>query len=246
MVAKNGSTWNPLRLFVLMVAAVPCLGAECEAETRFSASFESNTQGAPPDPVQPTGRVRVESGAGSVLVVPTPAGGDPDKWVRIRHPVANTNPTAMIADLSRSAGNGTTTLIATLFIPPPGPRPNPGLARALATVQFETTLPDGQAPSFMHLDFMDTGEVRIDDLPSTTFGSFPFGEPFTISVGSEVTPSNATAHITLLSPASGQVDRPIGSANLARAFSAVRFWIGFQFAATFFIDDLTVLHVPPS
>ena len=133
-----------------------------------------------------------------------------------------------------------------MFIPAPGPRPNPGVARALATVQFESALPGGQAAAFMHLDFMDTGTIRINDDPGTSFGSFPFGEPFTLSVSNEVTPAAATAHISLLSPGTGQVDHAIDFVSTARRFNAVRFWVGFQFASSFFVDDLTLLYAPPS
>jgi hypothetical protein len=231
--------------WMVPMCALACLGATCDVETIFSATFEADTIGAAPATAQAVGTVRVEKGGGTVTVVASPVPGGPDKWVRISHPTAVSNETSFLIDATRAPGNGTTSLLATLLIPSPGPRPNPAVARALATVQFESTLPGGQSAAFMHLDFMDTGTIRIDDAPSSTFGSFPFGEPFTLSVSNEVTPTSGTAHISLLSPASGQVDHPINFLNVARTFNSVRFWIGFQFASSFSVDDLSLLFAPP-
>jgi hypothetical protein len=232
--------------WMIPVCAMVCLGATCDVETIFSANFEADANGAPPATAQSVGTVRIEKGAGSVIVVPSPVPvTSPDKWVRISHPTAVTPETSFIVDATRTPGNGTTSLLATLMIPTPGPRPNPNITRALATVQFESALPGGQSAAFMHLDFMDTGTIRIDDNPGNTVGTFPFGQPFTLAVSSEVTPSAATAHISLLSPAEGQKDQPISFVNTARRFNSVRFWVGFQFASTFFVDDVTMLYAPP-
>ncbi|HEU4406874.1 MAG TPA: hypothetical protein VFS43_16525 [Polyangiaceae bacterium] len=65
------------------------------------------------------------------------------------------------------------------------------------------------------------------------------------SVSTQVSSSSASATISLLSPASGQVDRPISFVNVARDASSVRFWVGYQFASTFFVDDISILHSPP-
>ncbi|HEY0714323.1 MAG TPA: hypothetical protein VGF45_16695 [Polyangia bacterium] len=232
---------------IIPVCALFCLGASCDVETLFSANFEADANGAPPASAQSVGTVRVQKGGGSVIVVPSPVPvTTPDKWVRISHPTATTPETSFIVDATRTPGDGTNSLLATLMIPAPGPRPNPAVARALATVQFESALPGGQSAAFMHLDFMDTGTIRIDDDPNNTVGSFPFGEPFTLAVSNEVTPSAATAHISLLSPAEGQTDHPIDFVSTARRFNSVRFWVGFQFASTFFVDDITMLHAPPA
>jgi hypothetical protein len=232
--------------WMVPVCAMVCLGATCDVETIFSATFEADATGAPPATAQTVGTVRVEKGAGSVIVVPSPVPvSGSDKWVRISHPTAITPETSFLIDATRTPGNGTTSLLGTMMIPNPGPRPNPNVARALATVQFESALPGGQSAAFMHLDFMDTGTIRIDDSPSSSFGTFPFGQPFTLAVSNQVTPSNATAHISLLSPATGEVDHPISFVSTARRFNSVRFWVGFQFASTFFVDDLSMLYAPP-
>jgi hypothetical protein len=226
--------------------ALACLGADCDVETLFSATFESDASGFPPAAAQTVGTVRVEKGSGTVSVVGAVPGGTADKWVRINHPVAPSVETSFLIDATRMAGNGTTSLLATLFIPNPGPRPNPNLARALATVQFESHQPGGQAPAFMHLDFMDTGTIRIDDVPSSSFGSFPFDQPFTLAVSNKITPTTGSAHISLLSPGSGEVDHPISFLGVARSFNSVRFWIGYQWISSFYVDDLSVLYSPPS
>jgi hypothetical protein len=225
--------------------ALACLGADCDVETLFSATFESDPSGLPPSPTQTVGTVRVEKGGGAVTVAAAVPGGTPDRWVRINHPLATTAETSFLIDATHVPGNGTTTLLATLFIPTPGPRPTPSLARALATVQFESNL-TGQSPAFMHLDFMDTGTIRIDDVPSSSFGTFPFDQPFTLVVGNKITPTTGNAHISLLSPASGEVDHPISFLGLARSFTTVRFWIGYQWVSSFYVDDLSVLYSPPS
>lgn len=232
--------------WVIPLGALSCLGASCDVSTIFSANFESDVIGSPPAAAQTTGTVRVEKGGGSVTAVASPAPDTrPGTWVRVSHPTASSSETSFLVDATQSAGEGSTTLLASLFIPSPGPRPNPNVARALATVQFERALGNGQAPSYMHLDFMDTGVVRIDDLGSSSFGSFPFDQPFNLSVSTQVSATDATARISLLSPASGQVDHPVSFVNVARDFNSVRFWVGFQFASTFFVDDISILHSPP-
>ena len=225
--------------------ALACLGADCDVETLFSATFESDTSGFPPASAQTVGTVRVEKGSGTVTVAASVPGGTADKWVRINHPVAPSNETSFLIDATRMPGNGTTSLLATMFIPNPGPRPNPNLARALATVQFESNLGGGQAAAFMHLDFMDNGTIRIDDVPSSSFGSFPFNQPFTLAVSNQITPTTGNAHISLLSPGSGEVDHPITFLGVARSFTTVRFWIGYQWVSSFSVDDLSVLYSPP-
>jgi hypothetical protein len=125
----------------------------------------------------------------------------------------------MVTDFTRPGGGGTTTLVATPYIPSPGPRPPgaPNLPRALATVELDQGF-FGQSAEVTHLDFMDTGNVRIDDDPGSLFGSFPFDQPFSLFLSNEVTSaSSATAHVTLLAGASGQADRPNRFRGIAAA-----------------------------
>jgi hypothetical protein len=245
-------TWrgrNGLAEVMVPLCAALCLGADCDVETLFSDNFETDIVGSSPSPNPGTGHVRLEKGDGTVTVVSSPApASNAGKWTRITHNHVNTTETSMVLDLTRPAGAGTSTLLATMFIPDPGPRPPafPNFPRALATVQFEQTFFDGQAGAFLHLDFMDTRNVRIDDNPGTTFGSFPFGQPFFLLVSNEVGGGAATAHITLTSPGSGQVDHPIAFPSLAPGFNAVRFWIGAQFISSFSVDDITVFDKLPN
>jgi hypothetical protein len=240
---------NKRRVGLVMVAlcAAMSLAANCDVETLFSDNFETDIVNGAPAAAAPTGHIRVEKGNGSVLVVNSPApASNPGKWTRISHSGFNTPETSMILDLTRASGSQTSTLLATMLVPDPGPRPPqfPGLARALGTVQFEETLGGGQAGAFLHLDFMDTGVVRIDDGPS--FGSYPFGQPFTLIVSNEPGAGSATAHITLGGAASGQIDRPIAFPGLVPSFNAVRLWIGAQFTSSFLVDDLTVFAKLPN
>jgi hypothetical protein len=229
---------------LLPIGAVMCLAANCDVEGLFSDNFETDNLGASPSPNPAEGHVRVQPGDGSVTVVQAPPGAPAGKWVHIVHNHTNTAQPVMIADLTRAAGNGTSTLLATLFIPTPGPRPAefPNFPRALATVEFERTVVPGVAERLFHLDFMDTNELRMDDVPGSTPITFPYDKVFSILVSNEVNGGAATAHITVTpaTSATNQVDRPFQNPARAAELNAVRFYVGGQFLANFFVDDITV------
>ena len=207
----------------------------CGSTTVLQVNFNSDTAGSPPAPAQATGTVSLAPGAGTITVVPAPAPGLPaNKWARISHPTQPSPETVMRCTFSRFDGPGNYTLLASLFMPS---------GTGAATVQFETfNGSTSSAPSFLHLDFMPEGDVRIDD-SATRFGHFPRDQTFALSVNLVITGAAATAHMTLFGPgASGSQDYNINPAflSIARQFGAMRFWMGFQWQGAFFVDDILV------
>jgi hypothetical protein len=198
--------------------------------TVLTANFNGDAVGAPPAAAQSVGTVISEPGSGSITVVAAPPGvANPSKWVRISHPATPTPETSLRANATQF-GPGKYVLINSLFMPS---------GAAVATVQFETF--NGSA-SFLHLDFMPQGDVRIDDDESLRFGSFPRDQPFVLTVTLTITNASATAHIGLLGGASGTKDIVLKPAvlNIAKQFGSIRFWVGFQHKTTFFADDIVM------
>jgi hypothetical protein len=212
--------------------------ASCASETVLLANFTSNTVGAPPLPSQEIGTVAVDAGAGSVLVA-TPPPGASGTWVEIRHPAPNTPQTALQGRFAAFRGDGTYGLLAVLFIPS---------GCGVVTLQFE---PFANGPTtylnFLHLDFMPNNTVRLDD-NGTTFGTFPRDQFFTVSVSLKVGSPTTTAQMHLFGAgASGDLDYnvlPIFG-NLPRQFGGVRFWMGFQHAGAFKVDEIIVTYKKP-
>jgi hypothetical protein len=212
------------------------LATACNSTTVLQANFNSDTVGSPPAAAQATGTVLISPGGGSITVVDAPAAGLPaNKWVRISHPTQPSVETIMKGEFSRFGGVGTYGFLASLYIP---------TGTGAVTVQFETFGRGlNNSPDFLHLDFMPAGNVRIDDDDSRTFGRFARDRTFVLSVNFVITETNATAHISLIgSGTSGSIDVniPANRLSLARQFGSVRFWMGFQWTGSFFVDDILV------
>jgi hypothetical protein len=82
--------------------------------------------------------------------------------------------------------------------------------------------------------------VRVDDGPVRF--------PFALAVGLNITATTATAHISLFGAgASGTQDVNVSPIllPLAPRFNAVRFWMGFQWQGSFFVDDIIVTRKNP-
>lgn len=211
----------------------------CDSTTVLQANFNSDTVGSPPASTQATGTVSTDPGAGTVTVVAAPAPGLPaNNWVRISHPTTPSPQTGMRGVFSRFDGVGNYGLLASLYIPS---------GAGAVTVQFEPFIEPNEYFGFMHLDFMPEGDVRIDDGP-VRFGHFPRDQAFALSVNLVITATTATAHITLLGTgASGSTDVSVNPSLLAvaRQFGGVRFWMGFQWQGSFFVDDILVSRRNP-
>lgn len=207
----------------------------CGSTTVLLSNFSDDTIRSPPASTQATGTVTTEPGAGKVIVVAAPNPNLPaNKWAQISHPTAPSEETALTGNFSRFDGVGKYALLASLYIPS---------GTGIVTVQFET-FPQGPHPhlSFLHLDFMPEGDVRIDD-SNVRFGQFPRDQSFVLSVNLAITATTATAEIMLLGGnASGNTHVSVQPVliPLARQFGAVKFWMGFQHKGTFFVDDILV------
>jgi hypothetical protein len=197
--------------------------------------FDADTPGAPPSPTQALGTVIVEPGAGSVVVVDTPASDVTPankKWARISHPTEITPETSLVAVMQAPTGNGSFSVSTLLYVPS---------GTAVPTIQLETMpLGSSGSASFLHVDLLPDGSLRIDD--AMTFGHYPHDQPFLLSIGLEIDESGATARIAPVgAEASGSAEVPISALNVARLFGAVRIWMGYQFSGTFFADDVVVV-----
>ena len=220
-------------LFGVFILLIALLMNGCKSTTVLLANFNNDNIGSPPATSQATGTVSVISGGGSVIVNSPNNTIKSKKWCGISHPFNNSDPAELTGNFTQF-GKGKYGLLASLYIPD---------KEEVVTVQFEASkqspLPFGP---FLHLDFMPEGDVRIDD-GIQRFGQFPRNQNFVLSVNLNITDVAATAEITLLGAnASGNTTVQISQnvLPLARQFGAVKFWVGFQHRATFFVDDIIV------
>jgi len=202
----------------------------CGSTTVLLVNFKNDAVGSAPASAQPTGTVSINNGSGSIVVVNAPAAGMPvNKWGRIIHHTAPSPETTLTGNLTR-VGPGKYAFLCSMHIPS---------GAGVVTVQFETVNSSG---SFFHLDFMPENNIRIDD-GSTRFGTFPRDANFVLAVNLNITSTTTTIETTLLGTgASGNQTTNLtgGAASAARQFGAVKFWVGFQHNATFFVDDILV------
>jgi hypothetical protein len=217
---------------LLVAASGIILLCSCKATTVLLANFKNDNIGSPPGPNQPTGSVLLNPGSGLITVVASPpiANQPANKWALITHPAQPATETTLTGRFTQS-GTGKYGLLASMHIPG-----NAGVV----SVQFEAANPPG---SFMHLDFMAEGDLRIDDDDNLRFGHFPRDKNFVLSVKFDITATTATVEFTLLgADASGNKIVNVKPLFLpvARQFGAVKFWIGFQHRAEFFVDDIVV------
>ena len=203
----------------------------CKATTVLLANFKNDNIGSPPGATQPTGTVSLNAGSGLITVVASPLPAQPsNKWALISHPAQPAQETTLTGRFTQS-GTGKYGLLCSMHIPG-----NAGVV----SVQFEAANPLG---SFIHLDFMAEGDLRVDDDNALRFGQFPRDKNFVLSVNLDITGSAATVEFSLLGDgASGNkiVNVKPAFLNVAKQFGAVKFWIGFQHNASFFVDDIVV------
>ena len=209
----------------------------CSSTTVLLANFNAESIGAPPAFNQPTGTVEIADGAGSVRVVapPSPTAGG-NQWARVSHPTQPAPETVMRARFDSFHGTGQYGLLAAVFIP------SETGAVTLQLEPFNGSI--SSSPDFLHLDFMPENNVRINDNNADRFGTFPRNQSFVVSIQVNTTVTPPTATISLLgSGASGSRDVVLPS--IATQFGAVRFWMGFQWTGSFFVDDLIVTRKNP-
>ena len=202
----------------------------CARETLFRSNFDQTPAGQPPAAVQDVGTASVEGPPGTVIVIDPPVSPS-GKWVQISRPEGPAV-AGFQGKFSQTRGDGVYTFSATMFMTP---------ASGVATIQFETSA--GSAQAFLHLDFMQDNQVRIDDNDGAKFGSFPRGQPFIVQVTLNINASGSTAQIVLSGAgASGQQDYTIlpPFQGFSHQFGAVRLWQGIPHTGAF---DATTIAV---
>jgi hypothetical protein len=154
-------------------------------KTLFSSNFDPTPDGDPPSTVQAVGTARVEGRPRSVIVIDPPF-VHTNKWVRISRP---TGPEAasVVGVLTEVHGDGVYSFSAAMFMP---------AGSGVASISFETTVQE-----FLHLDFMPDNKVRIDDIDTTEFGSFPRDQVFLVQVTLNISAAQSTAHACCRTPA---------------------------------------------
>lgn len=226
--------WMSIRKIelLLLIACSVLLFSACSSSTVLLANFKNDNIGSPPSSTQPVGTLTVNPGSGLITIVSAPPTGpqNANKWALITHPAQPAAETELTGNFTKW-GLGSYGLLASLHIPS-----NSGVV----SVQFEAANPLG---SFMHLDFMPEGDVRIDDNNNVRFGTYPKDANFVLSVKLDITKDSAIVETTLLGAgASGNKTVSVNPLFMpaAKQFGKCKFWIGFQHNSSFFVDDIVV------
>ena len=225
---------------IAVMLATTFLGA-CTSDRVLLGNFNSGAVGTVPPTNQDVGTFVADEGGGSgtVRIAPPPPNATTN-WVEISHPTLNTAQVGIQGRFNQFRGDGKYGLLCVLFIP---------AGTGAVTVQFEPTQspPSGQGSylGFLHLDFMPNNTVRIDDT-TTTWGTFPRNQFFTLSVNLTVGASSTTAEMTLFGTgASGSHSHTVPGGflhNLSRQFNSMRFWMGAQHTGSFKVDEVIVSY----
>jgi hypothetical protein len=225
-------------LSVGLVLGLTLILTACNSTTILLVNFNSDTVGSQPSPTQATGTVGLEPGSGTITVVDAPASGlTATKWVSISHPTQPTPQTGIKCNVASGGGAGNFGLLASVYIPS---------GTGVVTVQFERSGGVNDYAEFLHVDFMPQGDLRINDDPNLRFGQFPRDQSFVLSVNLVITAASATATVSLLGAnTSGSRDVNITALPIAQQFGAVRFWMGYQWTGTFYVDDIIVSRRNP-
>ena len=213
------------------------LFSSCSSETIFQSNFDGTTTGQPPTHAQQVGNVNIDGPSGSVIVVASPIASS-GKWVQITRSNNQQSVSGLQCNVSKFIGDGEYTFSTNLFIPS---------GSGLVTIQFEPFgQPVGALTNFLHLDFTEDNQVRLDDNDATKFGSFPRSQIFMVQVTLKINASGpSTAHIALGgTDATGEADYTILSPflTLAHQFGAVRLWMGFPWSGSFDATTIVVTH----
>jgi hypothetical protein len=214
----------------------------CKQETLFESNFEATTVNQPPSATQKVGTATFAGGASSVMVVAAPPDASPPtKWVRISRATTapGTEPapvTLFQGNMTKAPGNGKYTFSTLMFMPTGN--------NNVASIQFEAlNQPLSNFTGFLHLDFLPTNRIRIDNDESTIFGTFPRNKPFMVQVTLDITDTSTKAHIVLAGAGTeGQADHDVIPAlrPLAQQFGSVRLWMGFPWTGEFYAANVLV------
>jgi outer membrane biogenesis lipoprotein LolB len=219
-----------------LLASIVVLLGGCASETLFQSNFDGTPPGQPPAHAQQVGTADAFGGAGQVTVVDGP-GGTGGKWVQIGRPVADTNIAGLVGRMTAIRGPGHYVFTGFFYMP---------TGTGLASINFETPNPiQPGLETFLHLDLTTNNNVRVDDNPNITFGSFTRDQPFILEVDLDTTVLPAKAHIVLSgATASGVFDyttQPVFQ-QASQQFGDVRVWMGFPWLGFFDATQLVVTH----
>ena len=235
MKTKNMSAIRFSLVVLFLLSLTFLFTAKACKQTKLFESQFNGALGSVPAAAQAVGTAQVHGAAPGRVVIATPPGVTPAKWVQITRLATDGDVSSFQGNFS-AAGDGNYTFWATVLIPSSG--------GALSTIQFEQAgQPVTNPVGFMHIDFMPDGKIRIDDDPSTIFGSYTKDQPFLVQVTFVINATSAKAHIVLAGAgASGVADRTIPAAFLfqARQFGAVRLWVGFPNSGKFYGTSIFV------
>jgi hypothetical protein len=225
---NSTALWIP----VIPLAALVMLTG-CASETLFRSNFDQTPIGQPPATMQDIGTAHIHGPAGSVLVIAPPVLPS-GKWVRISRP-EGPEVAGFQGTFSRFRGDSVYTFSTMMFM---------SSGSGIATIQFETfTNPVSNLQAFLHLDFTNDNQIRIDDNEDTKFGSFSRDQQFIVQVTLNINASASTAHIVLSGAgASGERDYTVipPLQSLSRQFGAVRLWQGFPHTGAFDATNVSV------
>jgi hypothetical protein len=229
--SKAGS--NSFWIFVAAIAASITIAGCNPPQTMFRSNLDQTVEGQPPSSMQDVGTAQIFGPVGSVTVVAPPVLPS-GKWLRISRP-NGPDVAGFQGTFSQFGGDGVYTFSTTMFMPS---------GSGVATIQFETfTNPVSSLSAFLHLDFTENNQIRIDDNEGTKFGSFPRDQPFIVQVTLDINAAASTARIILSGAgASGQSDYTVISPfqNMSRQFGAIRLWQGFPHTGAFEATNIAV------
>ena len=179
----------PRRAVLAMpLLASPLMLTGCGTETLLSASFNQDPTALPPAFQQTVGTALVLAGTGRVEVTVSPIGEADQHWALIQHPEFN-DVTALRCRFNALGGVGQFTCSTRLYIPA-------GARGGTPTVSFESFNQGlGDLQSFLHLDFLENGEVRVNDDGNLIAGTYQRAQLISILVALTIADTSATARL---------------------------------------------------
>lgn len=195
-----------------------CLLLGCNSDVLLLANFKQDTVGQPPSQIQSTGEVFTDGLSGWVRV--DTIAPSVNRWAHLRRPLNNDNLVALQGVFKPLRGDGDYGILYSIIIPS---------GSQIISFSLESpAAPPNIYGGFLHLDFLENNQVRIDDNGQTMFGSFPRDKPFVVSLVLHLTSGGSSVDITLTgNGAEGSLTYSIPNPYaLIRQFQAARFWIG--------------------
>jgi len=217
----------------LLVGSLSLLLAGCASQTLFQSNFGATPVGQAPAPMQAVGTAGVFGAPGGAVIAPSPIGTG-GNFLQVNR-VGQVD-VGMQGKLAQFLGDGSYTFDATMYMPS---------GSGTASISFEPSSAPLGSPfsSFMHLDFLDSNFVRIDDI-TTTGLAFPRDQPFIVQVTLQIGSPQSTAHIVLAgagtsgSPVDYTILPPFQGAS--HDFGAIRIWMGFDHHGPFDATNVVV------